>query len=305
MVPFTYAALRRLLAVSQSSLIKYVRELEANRWLLINRTGRYTVELQAAWPLPCKVVVLPEDILLDRALPHAARWLWGVIQRLGPGYTYQQLIALTGYCHNSLTKYIGILQDRGWLGREATRVDRRKVFGGEVKNPPEEKRQEALKAFLLSMQVAVDWAGNPRGQFLMSRMVELRTQTHTVENGAANYLDNQQTGGRMQIDLLLTKHGVALEFQGLQHKMPTQLYPGEERLKAQQQRDNLKRKWLEQAGLKLIEIWPHQLSFKHIEVELTAAGVPLMPIPDEKRYVYLALVHLAAEYRASVARHSA
>lgn len=305
LVQFTYAALRQLLRFSQSSLIKYIRDLEERGWLRVSRTSRYTVELQACWPRPCKFLVIPEDILLDRHLPDAARWVWGVIRRMGQRLDYQQLMELTGYCHNSLTKYIRILQERGWLVGLTCRVARRKAFDLKAENPPEAKRQKALARLWLSKRVTDQWEGYSFGQFLAARMVELRTQTRVIENGAHNFLDNPETGGRMQIDLFLSKHDVAIEFQGLQHKQPTDLYPGEDRLIAQQKRDELKRRLIRKAGIKLIEIWPHQLSFWYLDKALSEAGVPLRPIPDDQRYVYLALDHLAAAYRASAARHLA
>jgi len=67
----------------------------------------------------------------------------------------------------------------------------------------------------------------------------------------------------------------------------------------------LKRKLSAEAGITLIEVFAHDLSFKRLAELLQAAEVPIRPIPDEKRYVYQALYRYAERYRAAAARGEA
>jgi hypothetical protein len=302
---FTYAALREATGFSQNSILKHLEVLEGKRWVRVERKSRYSVSVEPLWPLPSPAIRLPEDVLTDHTLPIGAKWVWGAIRRLGSSFNYAVLMELTGYSHNTLTKYLSLLQERRWLVGTACRVSRRKTFTFSTNNPPEETRQEALRALLRFKAVTEQWREYSTGQFIMARIIELLTGTDTMENGAPNFLHNYETGGRMQYDLYLTAFRIAFEFQGPQHKMITPHFPGEERLAAQQQRDELKRSLSQKAGITLIEVWGHQLSFEYLEGILRAHGVPIVPIADEQRCVYEMRTQMAETYRASALRSPA
>ncbi|MBY6277418.1 hypothetical protein [Symbiobacterium thermophilum] len=301
---YTFAELRRATGLSQHSLLRHLEALSRKLWLQYTRSGR-TVEVQPLWPRSCRYIVLTDDLLLDRSLPHAARWVWGVIRRLGRRFSYQKLIQLTGYCHNSLTKYLRVLQEKGHLTGTTCRVGRRKAFDLTASNPAESRRLAALAKFEKSKSLVQQWRAYSFGQFLLARMVEMLTGTVLLENGAASCLDNPETGARMQFDLFLPKYSVALEFQGPQHSRVTQRFPDAAELQRQQQRDRLKRQLSEAAGIRLIEVHPPDLSFVRLSELLRAAGVPLRDVPDEERYVYQALLRHSERYRAAVRQEAA
>jgi len=298
---FTFADLRDLSGLSQHSVVSYLRKLEARGWLEYVRSGR-TVEVRLDWPVSCGFVRIQDDILLDRELPHAARWVWGVIRRLGHEFTYELLKEQTGYSRNSLIKYLGALADKGYLEGTVKRISRRKHFEYSVGNPAEARRREELALFEMDKAQVECKQGYSFGQFLMARKVELRTDTYVVENGEVNCLVNRKTGARLQYDVLLAEHRVALEFQGPQHFRVTEVYPSEAQLRRQQERDQLKRQLSAEAGIRLVEINALNLTFEHIEEVLAGLGVPLRPVPDEKRYVYQTLQRCSEQYRAKVLR---
>lgn len=298
---FTFAELRELTGLSQGSVVAYLRKLKERGWLTYVRSGR-SVELRPLWPVSCASIKLQDDILLDRTLPHAARWVWGVIRGMGQEFTYQTLMECTGYSRNSVAKYLRVLGERGYLEGTVRRVARRKHFSFTAENPAEARRQQELALFEKDKARADRKAGYSFGQFLMARTVELRTGTYAVENGEVNCLVNQRTGGRLQFDLLLPEYKVALEFQGPQHYRVTRMYPSEQQLQAQRERDRVKRTLSAQAGFRLAEVDAANLSFEYIEQLLAGMGVPLRPVPDEKRYVYQALVRYADQYRFKALR---
>lgn len=302
---FTYAELRRGTGISQHSLLKYLRQLTEAGWLRCTRTSLRTVTVEVLWPRTCEFLRLPADILLDRRLPHPAKWVWAVIRRLNGEFDYQLLGELTGYSRNSLIKYIRALQKRGWLSGQPRWRAKRKWFDPKVENPRENRRVEALQNFLRAREAALKRQHYSVGQFYSVQIIEMLTQARLVENRAASWLDNEATGGRLEYDVLLIDYNAAFEFQGPQHERATELYPGEDRLRAQKQRDQLKRELSLQAGIRLTEIWAGDLSFERIGDMLTALGIPLKPIPDEMRYVYHALVRFAARYREAAARQPA
>lgn len=295
---FTFAELRKGTGLSQHSLLRHLNALARKDWLRYSRSGR-TVEVHPLWPKSSRWIVLVDDLLLDHSLPHAARWVWGVIRRLGRRFSYAMLMKHTGYSHNSLTKYLRILREKGYLSGLTCRVGRRKAFDLTPANPAEDRRLAALARFEKSKAVIEQWKAYSMGQFLLARKIEMLTGAVVIENGAASCLDNPETGGRMQFDLFLPKYSVALEFQGPQHTRVTQRFPDEAALRAQQRRDQLKRRLSAEAGITLIEVFPQDLSFDRLAELLRAAGVPLRSIPDEERYVYQALYRHSERYRAA------
>ncbi len=298
---FTFAELRDLTGLSQGSVLNYLRKLKERGWLTYVRAGR-SVELRPLWPVSCASLKLQDDILLDHTLPHAARWVWGVIRTFEHEFTYQMLMERTGYSRNSLIKYLRVLEEKGYLKGTIRRSMRRKHFALSAENPAEDRRRRELELFEKDKSRADRRAGYSFGQFLMARTVELRTGTYVVENGELNCLVNRKTGGRLQFDLLLPEYKVALEFQGPQHYRVTRMYPSEEQLQVQQERDQMKRALSAQAGFRLAEVDACNLSFECIEQLLADMGVPLRPVPDDKRYVYQALLRYADQYRFKALR---
>jgi len=221
------------------------------------------------------------------------------VQALWPNALLSQL---SGYSHNSLIMYLRALREKGFPVGAECRVARRKAFDLTVDNPVEHKRRKALVTFKKRKSVVEQWKAYSWGQFLMAQMVRLLTGARVAENGAPSCLENHETGGCMEYDVLLDKHDTALEFQGPQHYRTTRLFPSEEKLRARRERDQLKRKLSAEAGITLIEVFAHDLSFERLAALLQAAGVPIRPIPDEKRYVYQALYRHAERYRAAAAR---
>lgn len=298
----TFSELRVETGASHNSIIKYFEVLESAEWLRVTRLGRSRLRVEIGWPRGASFLRLPEDILKDRKLPHAARWIWGVIRRHGRQFDYRQLMELTGYSHNTLTHHLKLLREQGWLEGDHRFAARRKRFDLAVANPPEERRQAELAKLLKAAQLVERTDRYSWGQFLTEQMVLLRAQAHVVRNGAASWLANDETGAWLECDVLLLKHKAVIEFQGPQHDGPTDRFSDPRQVAALQKRDQLKRERCRLAGFRLGEIRAQNLGFPAIDQILKQAGVPVQPVPDEKRYVHAVLEYYAAQYRAAAER---
>ncbi|WP_374712503.1 hypothetical protein [Symbiobacterium terraclitae] len=300
----TYTELRVETQVSHNRINEYLIALESAGWLEVTRLGRSRLQVVIRWPRGVSFLRLPDDILRDHELPHAARWIWGVVRRLGQPFDYGQLIALTGYSHNTLTHHVKVLREREWLQGEHRFMARRKLFSLVVANPLESRRQAELARFLKAAQLVERTNRYSWGQFIAEQMVVIRAGAHVVRNGAASWLANDDTGAWLECDVLLHKHRVVIEFQGPQHDGPTERFSDPQEVAALQKRDQLKRQRCRQAGFWLGEVRARDLSFAAIDRLLKEARVPIQPLPDEKRYVYALLEYCAAQYRAAAERRA-
>ncbi|MEW8979198.1 MAG: hypothetical protein AB2385_12395 [Symbiobacterium sp.] len=300
----TFGELRKETGLSHNSIRLYFAELQAAGWLKVIRMSRSKLQVEIRWPRGPHFLVLPEDILRDRELPHAARWIWGVIRRFGRQFDYLQLKELTGYSHNTLTHHVSLLRIRGWLEGDDGYCARRKQFRLTAANPPEARRQAELAQFLKAAERAEKTDRYSWGQFLMEQIVALVTQLPVIRNGAASWLVNDETGAWLEYDVLLHGRKTAFEFHGPQHAGPTERFPDPEVAAAQQRRDQLKRERSRQARFRCYEIWAQNLSFPVITDCLRRAGVALAPVPDEKRYVYVLLEYYSERYRMAAQQGS-
>jgi len=301
----TFGELRAETGVSRNSISKYLTVLQSTGWLRVTRPGRSRLEIAIGWPQGARLLRLPEDILKDRKLPHAARWIWGVIRRHGQQFDYGRMKELTGYTHNTLTHHLKLLRQRGWLEGEHSFVARCKHFLLVAANPVETRRQQELAKFLKAAQYVERTDRYSWGQFLTEQIVLLRTGGHVVRNGAGSWLANDEMGAWLECDVLLPKYKAVIEFQGPQHDGPTDRFSDPEEVAAQQKRDQLKRQRCRQTGFRFGEIRAQDLGFPAVEQVLREAGVPLRPVPKEKRYVGALLEYYTAQYRVAAERWQA
>lgn len=73
--------------------------------------------------------------------------------------------------------------------------------------------------------------------------------------------------GYLRFDFYIEEIKTAIEFHGLQHEKPVDIFGGEKTFKSQLEKDNLKREYCKNNNIKLIEIW--YKDFKNIDSILT------------------------------------
>lgn len=299
---FTYKEVREATGLCQNSLLRHLGVLDEQGWLKYEKTGRRSFRCKAVWKSGVTGLELPMDLILDPATAVPAKWVWGAIKNTGGPLTYEELIQLTGYSHNSLMKYIGDLQAKGWLQGSVIRSGRRKQFNLIAVNSHDIKRKAEVSTFYRCKRLAKQQADYSVGQLLMAYMVEQLVQPVTlIENGQLRGLINPRTGGRLHYDLFIAAIGVALEFQGSQHDGPTERFPSLEEYEALRERDELKRTLSAERQIRLIEVRAEDLTFGRLAELLRAAGVPLNPNPKTKWHLYTLLERAAGEYREEVA----
>lgn len=215
---FTFTELRRATGLSQNSLLKHLKELATNRWLIWSKGDLRSIVCDTTGRNESAALSLPADLLFDRRLSHRAKWVWGVIRSLEGPFDHDLLRQKTGYAAKSLRKYLRQLCETGWVSA----CERSAPFTPKAVNPLEIQRQAQLSELALRFEIARRQDGYSVGQCLLACMVELiAAESMIVENAEVTGLENKQTGGRMHYDLLLPKQKVALEFHGPQHDGPS------------------------------------------------------------------------------------
>lgn len=298
---YRFAELREAIGVCQNSLLAYLKALKEAGWLLATPVNRYTISFNAVWRRKGPAIVLPSDILFDVRIPEPAKWVWGLIDRRKKPYTYGYLEAVTGYCRESLVKYLGVLREHGWIENGKTRVNRRVQFPAGTYNPKAIQRKRDLEELNRGIALAATRKGYSVGQFLMARMVHfLVPHILPVENAEMMGLCNRETGGQMRLDLYLSEYKVALEFHGPQHDRTTELYPSGALLEAQQRRDRIKEEWCRAHGIHLVPVRAGDLSLERL-AEVLAPRVPVNLDKSGRWHIFDWLEETAARYRKKAA----
>jgi len=216
-------------------------------------------------------------------------------------FRYDWLHEVTGYSRPTLVRHLHILRATRRLVGHERRVDHCAVFELRACNPFEEQRKADIADLEQGMATARRTQGYSLGQYLLARMVKFRLAYGTVmENVEVTGLDNPATGGRMHYDIFIPEFKVAIEFNGWQHQSVTELYPSADALRAQRQRDLLKRGIAMERGDTLLVVTPLDLSFERLD-ELLAGHVPLKPHSDDQWHIREHLDQAAAEYRKKAA----
>lgn len=303
---YRFAELRQAIGVCQNSLLAYLKALKEANWLHVSQVNRYTISFNAHWRKG-PAIILTSDILFDVRIPEPAKWIWGLIDRRKKPYTYGYLEAVTGYCRESLVKYLGALRKFGWLEQGKTRVKRRVQFPAGVNNPKEAQRQKDIDELNRGIALAAVRKGYSVGQFLMARMVSFMVPSILpVENAEMVGLYNTETGGQMHLDLYLSEYRTAVEFHGPQHDRTTDLYPSGAVLEAQQKRDQMKERWCREHGIHLVPVRAGDLTFERL-AELLAPRVTVNLDKSGRWHIFDWLEQMAERYRRKAAskRHKA
>lgn len=292
----TWAELRRATGMPQYRLKQHMINLDELRWIQFDPLGVREFECHASWR-GTRAFTIPVDLVLDRRVPHGAKWLWVQIRELGE-FDYPKVQQVMRCSRKSLTKYIQCLIQCGWLVGEVRRSGPRKVFKFETLNIVEENRHADVQDFYEGLRIARSKERYSVGQYILKCIVAtLVVDELLIEHGELLGLVNPFTGGRLHYDLLLPASRVALEFQGPQHYRTTERYPSEKDLREQQMRDEVKRRFSQTRGIAHIEVTAADLSIESIAALLRRHNVPLRAHLDDQRHLVDAIEAEAAKYR--------
>lgn len=301
---FRFRELREAIGVCQNSLADYLDQLESAGWLRVVERRRYSITCEARWKGQGPSIGMESDILFDARLPDQAKWLWGLIAQQVKPFTYELLERETGFCRETLVKYLRLLADLGWIEKHRSWSNRRVQFKAVALNPAAERRAaevaEKERGYALANR-----PGYSRGQHIMTEKVEfLVPDGELIKNAEMVGLLNPETGGQMHLDLYLAKYKVALEFHGPQHDRLTELQPDPQELEAQRRRDELKAAWCKERGIELIVVRAENLDFDWL-IQRLAPHVQLNTDKRGRWHIFRFLERIARYYRqkaASLAR---
>jgi DNA-binding Lrp family transcriptional regulator len=293
----TFAEIREVLGISQTSVIKHLRALADLGLIQWEKPGLRRIAYTVIRPGGQSSIVMPTDILFNPSLRTQAKWLWGIIRRLQAPFTYHLLRALTGYCRESINIYLAQLRQGGWLGEKQTRVNRYIHHDNAALNPCAEQRKTDLEAVDQCLREADGRDQYSKGQALLALYLKLGLRDGTVvENATMPGHFNPMTGGQFTYDIFIPEYNVVIEFHGLQHAGPTERFPDVEQFKSLRARDLMKAglTWIDNRVL--ITIWPNELSFERLRERLE----PWVPLKRDFRgqwHLHDRLEQIAKWYR--------
>lgn len=262
---FTLKELRQHAGISLPSLHKYLGVLSQKGWLIYERVRLRVVRCQVIGEESGPRLVLPSDILFDHNLPRGACWTWGLIFRMGGRFEYRELRKATGYSQDTLGKHVRELIAHRWLCGGPRRKARRVIYTFRGANPHALQRAQELRELERGLQAARSTPGYSQGQYILARLLrEMFPGLEILENVEITGLDNIDTGGRLQVDVYVSAHKLAVEFHGPQHAGPTERYPSVEEFHAQRRRDLIKRGRCQEMGIELVALWPKDLGCEGI-----------------------------------------
>jgi hypothetical protein len=214
--------------LTRQTVRKAIDQLSATKWYM-NYDGTI---LDATYPKPpITIVNIPGDLLTFRNVDFQAKILYGILmaeketknQRL----TFDYICKLTHWNIKTLKRAIAQLQTTGWLECER----KNKLVPFQLKN--------YIVTYLNEVISNINELGL-RGEALMREWLRLLSPSEDcIYNVRPLYLKNPKTGKRMEFDCFYFLQNVAIEFNGPQHYVPTNLYT-QEQVDAQIERDNSK-----------------------------------------------------------------
>lgn len=208
-------------------------------------------------------VAFPVDLLCDRSLSAQARIMYGILQAsflTGPTEgecTYARLRSFTTLHVRTLKRAIFELSRSGWIS--TSQKNKRTPIRFLLRNPVSERWEAELA--LVQRRIA---RAEHKGEALMREYLTKLVDTEEYDDDASpGYLVNPATKERLQFDRYYPNHGVAFEFNGLQHYVATEKY-SEEASTRQRVRDLIKVGLSFYRGVTLKVLHPKDLSLEGV-----------------------------------------
>lgn len=140
------------------------------------------------------------------------------------------------------------------------------------------------------------------GEWLMKALLDLMIHdSQCDDNARPPWMVSGIGGGRLEFDRWYFVAEIVFEFQGSQHTGIGGPYaPNEASLARQVENDYLKAGICAREGIRVIEVYPHELSFASLSQKLRGI-IPLMPVPEDSLLVQT-LSRMCRSYVNYVAR---
>lgn len=273
--------------LSRPTVRKAIRVLQALRREQLGGSDQIRTSSRAAAPetrespagsTPADFVRIPMRLLSEKRLNSAAKVLYGILialargnRRLAGRFTHLDLSRITGWSPKTVRRSVRSLAQRGWLS--VKQKNRLAPIHFTIQDPAEAAVEFELDRVKRRLNKAAF-----RGEALMREYLSLLIDSDQFEDDAApGFLVNPLTDERLQLDRYYPP-GVAFEFNGAQHYVPTEKYP-EEVVKKQRLRDCIKIGICVMKGIELRVIQPKDLSLSSMKRKVG----DLLPLRDLSR----------------------
>jgi hypothetical protein len=222
--------------------------------------------------------------LTDLALPHlldstdvsfCAKGLYILICYIQPE-SLTHLASLSGVSRAIVKRECNALKEEGWLSFDIMKSERTII----TPTAPEGVQQQ-----LVEWLDGIKDTWFPMGESIMKAMLDNAVAVpRCLDNCRPTHIANPASGYRLEFDRFYHSHGVAFEFQGIQHRRRTDLHKSDEEFENAQMRDLVKIGLSSRHSIEVVEITAADLRIDKIIAKIPAR-LPLLRIDRAGKFV--------------------
>jgi DNA-binding MarR family transcriptional regulator len=262
---YSPSRLARRTGMSRSTVRKAVaRLLSEERFVLA--TVRLMNKLSEQW-LPPGWLQIPVELIMATQLNPQAKVVYAVlVGKDDPEYRlrqfkYSELAELMHLSPQTVKHAVRRLAKLSWL--EMEQPHKQAVIRFSLLNPIDKKHSEEVWRIQHKLDTA-EYYGEALMTGICTALVDSQHYTPRIR---PPFLENPDTGQRLELDLFYYLHYTAFEFNGPQHYGVTKLYSAEQVLE-QQKRDQTKEQTCAEEDIELIVIQSRELSWETIKKKI-------------------------------------
>ncbi|MEX0974371.1 MAG: hypothetical protein WD024_03335 [Bacillota bacterium] len=216
---------------------------------------------------------IPIELLLDKSLPVAARFIYAVISVV-PSTSVRELCKVIGLHRDAIRQHCETLRKAGWIGMEGDRH-------GYVVYPKLPAEVQRRMAHDLGERLKIVGF---LGEAIMRAWLDLLlADDDFLDNFRPDFLRNPRTGEPLEYDRYHPKIRAAFEFNGSQHSRTTKKYSNPDKLDDQKTKDLVKRAISAEQGIRLVVVEAKDLTLQGMLAKLQ--GLPLRRFDPTGPYV--------------------
>ena len=211
---YSYRELRETLGHIQGILLKYCDQLAALGWLRWERVDPDGIRCEAIRPDGGPCIRLPLNLVDERRLKPAQKWMWGLIRRLNGTFSYETLLQEGPWKYvDRLHLLLVWLANEGWLlGNDDENHSRKHVYKRMAINPAIQQRDAELWRVRQGLEEARAESDDAMARYLLANMVLAVTDGCMVlRHASPSGFIFLQTGERLYFDVYLPRHKVAVD----------------------------------------------------------------------------------------------
>lgn len=222
---YTFRELLDAVGTYKPTLVKHLNQLAERGWLCWKELDRTRLLVDAHWQHEGPCISLPRDLMDERRLEHAAKWLWGLIRRLDGPFNYDTLRQESPWRQTwRLDTLLWQLADRGWLlDHEPSRVgkSRCRMYKRTPVNPVALRRESETQQLRKALDEARVISTEELARVVLANIVLAVTDGCPVfRNVSPAEFTCPETRQRLRFDVFLPKHRVALDVRRPEYDLP-------------------------------------------------------------------------------------